>query len=330
MLRDRYLWRHVTGIRVGLLTLRRAILILAVSAALLVLSVDRQPAPRVPRPETTITLIAVGDVMLDRAVGRQIKRYGIKWPFKHVRDTLRLSDLSFCNLECPLSAKGIKVPKPICFKADPANVECLTDAGFDIVSLANNHSMDCSRPGLIETMHYLDKARIAYTGAGDTPYDASLPTIVTVKGLRIALLARNAWLPEGAWFRPDAPNSSYLDLETIESEVRDAAGQADVVIVSLHWGNEYHTTPREEQVELAHRIVDAGADLILGHHPHVLQKVEKYHGGVIAYSLGNFLFDSPFKNCKKTMILKCSLSKSGVSGLEQIPVTIEDYRPIAR
>lgn len=271
--------------------------------------------------------MAVGDVMLDRGIGKRIKKHGIEWPFKLVRDTLRSADLAFCNLECPLTSRGIKVTKPICFKADPANVECPADAGFDIVSLANNHSMDCSRAGLLETMHYLHKSGIAHTGAGNTPSEAALPTIVTVKGIRIAFLARNAWLPEGMWSRPDAPNSAYLDSETIESEVRDASRKADVVIVSLHWGIEYRTHPQPAQVELAHRIIDAGADLIIGHHPHVLQKVEKYHGGVIAYSLGNFLFDSPFRNCKQTTILKCRLTKSGASDIEQMPVTIKDYRP---
>ncbi len=278
---------------------------------------------RPPAPEPSITLMAVGDVMLDRGIDKQIRKYGIEWPFKGVRETTRGADLAFCNLECPLSARGIKVTKPICFKADPANVECLTDGGFDMISLANNHSMDCSRPGLIETMHYLAKSGIAYIGAGDTPSDAALPVIMTLKGIRIAFLARNAWLPEGAWFRPDAPNSSYLDTETIESEVRQASEQADVVIVSLHWGIEYRMHSQPAQVELAHKIIDAGADLILGHHPHVLQKVEKYHGGVIAYSLGNFLFDSPFKNCKQTTILTCHLTKSGVSDIVQIPIEVE-------
>ena len=308
--------------------LRPTALLLGVAILLMSPNGCRKRQTHPPAPEPTVTLAAVGDVMLDRGIGKRITKYGIEWPFKHVRDTLRSADLAFCNLECPLTSRGIKVTKPICFKADPANVECLTDAGFDIVSLANNHSMDCSRPGLIETMHYLDKTGIAYTGAGGTPSDAALPIIVSVKGIRVAFLARNAWLPEGAWFRPDAPNSAYLDTETIESEVRDAAGQADVVIVSLHWGIEYRTHPQPAQVELAHKLIDAGADLILGHHPHVLQPVEKYHGGVIAYSLGNFLFDSPFRNCKETMILKCRLSKSGVLDAEQIPLEISDYRPV--
>lgn len=313
-----------------MLRLRPTVLFLGVAILLAGIGGCRKRQAHPPAPEPTVTLVAVGDVMLDRGIGKRIKKHGMAWPFKGVRETTRSADLAFCNLECPLSSRGIKVTKPICFKADPANVECLTDAGFDIVSLANNHSMDCSRPGLVETMHYLDKTGIAYVGAGETPSHAALPTIVTSKGIRIAFLARNAWLPEGAWFRPDAPNSAYLDSETIESEVRDASGQADVVIVSLHWGIEYRTYPQPAQVEMAHKIIDAGADLILGHHPHVLQKVEKYNGGVIAYSLGNFLFDSPFRNCKQTTILKCRISKSGISDVEQIPVTIKDYRPVER
>ncbi len=288
----------------------------------------RRPTMFPTQTEPAVTLVAVGDVMLDRAIDARIERHGVEWPFAEVRDVLRGADLAFCNLECPLSADGIKINKQIAFKADPANVGALTDAGFDIVSLANNHTLDCNRSGLIETIGCLDEAGIAHTGAGGTPADAARPTIVIVRGLRIAFLARNAWLSEGAWFRPDAPTSAYLDPETIESEVRSASRQADVVVVSLHWGVEYSTVPRESQVELAHRIIDAGADLILGHHPHVLQKVEKYHGGVIAYSLGNFLFDSAFRNCKETAILKCRLSKSGVSDVEQMPVRIEDYRPV--
>ena len=278
-------------------------------------------------PTGTVTLTAVGDVMLDRGVARGIEKHGIRWPFEKVRDTLRSADLAFCNLECPLCADGVKVNKWVCFKGDPAYAECLSNAGFDVVSLANNHSLDCGRPGLAETMDCLDGARIRYAGAGGTPRDAARPVIVRVNGLKIAFLARNAWLPEGVWSRPDAPNSAYLDAGTIESDVRDAARRADVVIVSLHWGREYREVPLHEQVELAHRIVDAGADLILGHHPHVLQPIEEYHGGVIAYSLGNFLFDSPFRNCKDTMILRCSLSRSGVTDMQQIPVEIVDCRP---
>jgi len=279
------------------------------------------------REKPSVTFVAVGDVLLARGVGRRIKQHGLDWPFEKVAATLRSADLAFCNLECPLSVRGVKINKPYCFKADPSTVKCLTNAGFDIVSLANNHAMDCSRTGLVEMMQFLEEPGIRHTGAGDTLADASLPTIVEVNGLRIAFLARNTLFPEGVWLRPNAPGIAPLEPDTIEAEVADAARRADVVIVSLHWGVEYRTQPKESQRELARKLVDAGANLILGHHSHVPQPIEEYHGGVIAYSLGNFLFDSPFKKCTQSMIFKCRLTRSGVSDFEVVPVRIADCRP---
>jgi len=283
-----------------------------------------------PPEDPSASLVAVGDVMLARRVGRKIAKRGLAWPFEKVADTIREADLAFCNLECPLSAKGIKVNKPICFKADPANVQCLADAGFDIVSLANNHSLDCGRSGLLETMHYLEKFGIQAAGAGETLKAAAEPTIVEVNSLRIAFLARNALYPEGIWFRADAPSAAPLDESTIEQEIGAARAHADVVVVSLHWGVEYRLQPQKGQVALARKIIDAGASLVLGHHPHVIQPLEEYHGGLIAYSLGNFVFDSRFTRCKETVMLRCRLSRLGVSDLEVLPVRIEDDRPVGQ
>ena len=176
-------------------------------------------------------------------------------------------------------------------------------------------------------MDCLDGAGIAYVGAGKDLECAVAPAMITAKGLRIAFLGRNLWFPKGVWFRPDAPGVAPIEPDTIEAEVADAARNADIVIVSLHWGVEYRRYPSEEQKELARKLIDAGADLILGHHPHVVQPVEEYHGGVIAYSLGNFLFDSPYWKRTDGAILKCRLSKTGVSDLEVVAVRIADCRP---
>jgi len=275
-----------------------------------------------------VTFMAVGDVLLDRGVAKKISANGRDWPFAKVSPILQSADVAFCNLECPFSAKGVKVNKPFCFKADPANGKCLADVGFDIVSLANNHSLDCGRTGLVETMRCLDDLGIRFVGAGDTLNDSKLPVVVEQHGLRIAFLARNTLMPEGIWLREDAPGTAGLDESTICREIADARRLADVVIVSLHWGVEYRENPGEAQRMLARKIIDAGADLVLGHHPHVVQPVETYRGGVIAYSLGNFLFDSPNPNCKGSMILKCKLSKSGVADVEIIPIKITGCRPI--
>jgi poly-gamma-glutamate synthesis protein (capsule biosynthesis protein) len=311
-----------------LLRARRIAVGLLLTALIVAVSADRisrDGAP--PSPEPSVTLVAVGDVLLARGVGRGIDRFGTDWPFEEVAQIIGSADIAFCNLECPVSADGVRVNKPIAFKGSPKTVDALSCAGFDIVSLANNHSLDCGRTGLRETTRCLEEQGIGYVGAGEDLAQASEPVIVEVDGLEIAFLARNALLPECVWLRPDAPGVAPLDTESIERDVRDAARRSDVVIVSLHWGVEYSRVPREQQKELAHRIVDAGAELVIGHHPHVLQPIEHYHGGVIAYSLGNFVFDSPFRKCRDSAILRCRLSRDGVSDVEMIPVRIVDFRP---
>jgi poly-gamma-glutamate capsule biosynthesis protein CapA/YwtB (metallophosphatase superfamily) len=300
---------------------------LALAALVLAASPAYMPTLPPVGPDPCITLVAVGDVLLARGIGERIDRHGLEWPFQHVTSILESADIAFCNLECPLTERGAKVNKVFCFKADPGAVQCLSGAGFDIVSLANNHTLDCGRTGLVETMDVLDAAKIAYTGAGRDEAGAREPVILGRNGLRIAFLARNALLPESPRYRTNAPSIALLDPDTIEDEVADAARQADVVIVSLHWGVEYREYPQPDQEELAHRIIDAGADLVLGHHPHATQPVEEYHGGLIAYSLGNFLFDNASPWCRESMILKVWLTRSGPPEYEVIPVELADWRP---
>lgn len=311
--------------------LNRRVILLSLAFVAVVVALVKDPVARNgfrSDPEPKITFMAVGDVLLDRGIADRIARHGMDWPFEGVGEALRSADLAFCNLECPLSETGIKINKPYCFRAHPSTVKCLVDAGFDIVSLANNHSMDCSRQGLVDTMRCLDDAGIAHTGTADTLQDSLNPTILEIDGLKIVFLVRNALYPEGIWLRPEQPNVAPLDPDRILDQIKRAKRRADVVIVSLHWGIEYRKHPTENQTELARKMIDAGADLILGHHPHVVQPVEEYNGGVIAYSLGNFLFDSPYPQCRESVILKCSLSRQGVTDLELLPVKLENCRPI--
>lgn len=274
-----------------------------------------------------ISLVAAGDVMLDRGVAKRIQANGLDWPFEKVAPVIRSADLAFCNLECPLSADGQKIHKPVCFKANPAYAKGVAGAGFDVVSIANNHSLDCGREGLVETIRALDRAGIAHGGGGKDLESASAPVIKDIGGVRVAFLVRNMVFPEAVWYRTDVPTIAGMDQSKIEDEIHAAKSKADVVIVSVHWGVEYRQHPEDWQKVLAHRMIDAGASLVLGHHPHTVQPVERYHGGVIAYSLGNFVFDSRNPKCKDSMILKCRLSKSGVSDVELIPGRIEHCRP---
>ena len=284
-----------------------------------------------------VTLAAVGDILLDRGVNQQIQQRGIAYPFAEVAPILGRADLRYGNLECPLSAHGIKVVKRFCFKAPPANVRSLGLGHISVASLANNHTMDCGRPGLVETMQTLRGAGIRWCGAGANASEAEAPTIFRVHGLRVAFVGFCEFVPEGSAVRTDRPTIAFSSDATIRRSVARARRQADVVVACFHWGVEYQSRPTPGQIEMAHSSVDAGADLVLGDHPHVLQGIERISRGgrraLIIYSLGNFVFDQGLSvergegPVTDTAILEFSLNRSGVAGARVIPVMIENYRP---
>ncbi len=279
------------------------------------------------KAEPVITLVAVGDIQLGRGVGKIIKREGPDYPFRQVAPMLRGADITFGNLECALSGSGQPLPKRFSFKADLAAASGLAAAGFDVLSLANNHSLDCGRAALAETVAVLSKHVVKAVGVGRSAKEAAASVIVERKGLHIAFLARTAVAPEGIIYREDSPGPAPLEIEKIEQEVRTARGQADFVVVSLHWGVEYARQPQEAQRRLARRLIDAGACLVVGHHPHTRQPMERYRGGLIAYSLGNFVFDSPHPRGREGVMLRCLLTAGGVKSAEVIPVVIRGGQP---
>jgi len=281
--------------------------------------------------ETQVTLIAVGDIMLGnhplcigRGVGAKIKKRGPTFPFLKVASTLKEGDVVFGNLEAVLSDSGMdrKRLSSVSMRATPEAVEGLTYAGFNILSLANNHILEHGQEALFETMNTLSQHKVKCVGVNTDMAKAREPLVVDVKGIKIAFLAYCLIPDKTAYI-------SINDSEEICIDVRKAKSQADVVVVSLHWGNEFIEKPSLSQIRLAHQIIDAGADVILGHHPHVLQGVESYKGAIIAYSLGNFIFDSIFlEETKSSVILECRLSKEGVVGYKLLPTyTDDEYVP---
>jgi len=277
--------------------------------------------------EPVVTIAAVGDVQLGRGVGRAIERSGVDYPLARVRGLIEGADLAILNLECALSQDGVPIAKRFSFRADPAAADGLARAGFDVAVLANNHSMDCGRWALAETLEALRARGIAPVGAGMDAGEAAAPLIVDRGGLRIAILARTFILPDGVIYREDAPTIAVWDPARIEDEVRAARQQAEVVVVSLHWGVEYARQPQESQRRLARRLIEAGATLVIGHHTHTPQPVERHGAGLIAYSLGDFVFDSRAEGGGRGVVLLCQVGRSGVIGYEVIPVVIEDCQP---
>ena len=258
-----------------------------------------------PTEENQITLILVGDIMLNRGVEYMIKTRGdgdFSFPFLKIAEELQRADILFGNLEGPISDKGEKVGSIYSFRNNPEAIEGLTFAGFDLISLANNHAFDYGREALEDTFLRLKTAGIDYLGAGFSEGEAYSPIIKEIKDIKIAFLAYTNLGPE-TW-KAGEENSgiawiSENDFEKIKKDIENTKSQADILIVSLHSGEEYLSEPTQFQIEFSKAAIDAGANIVIGHHPHVIQRNEKYKDGWIFYSLGNFVFDQAFS--EKTM-----------------------------
>ena len=283
----------------------------------------------------TITIAAVGDLLFDLGPRRLIAAQGGAAPLAKVASRLRAADLTIANLETPLSNRGATVagkPAHLIFNGDPRGILSLTTAGVDLVSIANNHAMDHGRLALTDTLAALDKAGIGHAGAGMNTTAAWKPAIVTVKGHRIAYVAATENIP--AHFLPSSTRGGVAngnDLTRLVATVRAAYKQADIVIVSVHWGVEQSYTPTARQKHDARALIDAGADVVLSHHPHVMQGIDTYKGKLIAYSLGNFLF--PYKTVagRKSFILRFEYGRKGVANITAVPVYLGEWgRPVVQ
>jgi poly-gamma-glutamate synthesis protein (capsule biosynthesis protein) len=286
-------------------------------------------APLIPG---LITLIAVGDVMLGdsplcpgHGVGSLIKKEGVVPLFEQVAPIMKKGDIVFGNLEAVLSSKGINPRKTnsLLMRAAPQSVKGLKLVGFNVFSIANNHSLEHGEQTVTETKDILSRHGIKHVGIGRTSAESRQPLILEIKGINIAFLAYCLVPDKTAYISTDDP-------EEICSDVKKAKARADLAVVSIHWGNEYMEKPSPYQIVLAHRIIDSGTDVILGHHPHVLQGIEIYHNGLIAYSLGNFIFGMNYiEETRESIILNCQLSKHGVVGYELHPLySKEKYNPV--
>jgi poly-gamma-glutamate capsule biosynthesis protein CapA/YwtB (metallophosphatase superfamily) len=274
-----------------------------------------------------IELVAVGDVMLARGVNKKIKEMGPNYPFEKTQEIISQADIAFCNLECAVSPDATGKSKGNVFCVKPEDAKGLSFAGFDVVSLANNHMYDCEKKGILSTMEFLTKEKIKFAGAGKTASTALHPAIIDLKSIRVGFLAFCAYPMDWINLDEDTPAIAFYDSSVATEAVKQLKKKADVVVVSMHWGDEYKKSPNSSQINIAHQLIDAGVDLILGHHPHVTQKIDMYKGALIAYSLGNFVFDQRKSETKKSMIFRTKISKKGVVLLPPLLVEIENFQP---
>jgi poly-gamma-glutamate synthesis protein (capsule biosynthesis protein) len=289
-------------------------------------------------PLLQVTLAAVGDIMLGRTIGDKVLEKGPGIIFAGVQAILDSADIRVGNLECAITARDIPEHNKIFpFKAPLEAATALSLGRFDVVSLANNHAMDYGSAGLQDTQSILGQYNIATVGAGLNESAAHAPVIITKNGLRLAFLAYVDVLPERSGFDPHTwiatetrPGIAWADPEQINADVTAARRNADLVIVMLHGGieiGEFISSISNEQRLAAHTAIDAGSALVIGAHTHVLQQIEHYHGGLIAYSLGNFVFDQYDGIANATILLRVLLTRDGVQSYDYVPVLIEDGLP---
>lgn len=274
---------------------------------------------RIPPKETTI--VFVGDIMLDRAVRTSVvKNFGGDYNklFTNISE-LKGSDILFGNLEGPVSLVGNNVGSKYSFRMDPIALDALKNAGFDIVSFANNHVGDWSINAFTDTLKRLSEFGIEKTGAGITKSDAQTPTIIEKNGVKFGFLGFSDVGPD--WMKASETNPGIILASDPEFNriISDAKQRVDVLIVSVHWGVEYKNIHNKRQEDLAHRAIDSGADLVIGHHPHVIEDVEIYKDKPIAYSLGNFIFDQYFsKDTMEGMVFEATFEGKTLKETKQI------------
>ena len=257
------------------------------------------PLAQPEMPQDLYTLFFAGDVMLDRGVALRVAQYGggdWRFPWRLVADRLRSFDLVFVNHEGVMSAVGRDAGGVYSFNFPIAALDGLLFAGVDVVSLANNHSFDWGGAALCDTKRRLDGAGIGTVGAGCDYAEANAPFIHTfADGSSVGLLGYTSFYPNGA-AGESHPGISAYSLSGMRSAVAALKKVVAVVVVSMHWGEEYQSVSNVEQQRVGRMLVDAGADIVVGHHPHTVQEVEEYNGGWIVYSLGNFIFDQYFSD----------------------------------
>lgn len=293
-------------------------------------------------PEPGLRVLFTGDINPGRCPAQiALEADDFSLPYRAVTEALSAADLAVGSLDGSLT--DIDVPAPctperVYNLIGPARTaEGLALAGFDVLSLATNHAQDCGRHGFVcdgralaDTLAALNAGGIAPVGAGATLADARRPIVIEQNGVRLAFLAVSA-VGEFAWAGAEAPGIAPLSeasLRDVLADIRAARADTDAVIVLAHWGIEYDPTPSSDQRRWAERMIASGATLIVGNHPHVIQPVEPLGDGLVAYALGNFVFDQDPEATRRGLVLEATFSRQGLVAWRTMPIEIvELHRP---
>lgn len=280
------------------------------------------------RPDS-VTLAFAGDVTLAAHFADEVGD-SLSYPFAGL-GWFGDADVTMVNLENAMTTGGTRQPKEFTFRGVAKYAKMLRSAGVDLVTIANNHIYDFGDDGLMDTIELLDSVGIRHVGAGSNMDSARAPVILTVKGIRIGFLGyldsiRTVNL---RFASADSPGPASWDPGDFLKDITGLRPRVDFIVVNVHWGVEKSHTPTPRQIDFAHRAIDAGADIIIGHHPHVLQGVECYRGRTICYSLGNFLFGGNSRNTYPTAVVKVSMAAASPESydLKVLPIVVRRWQP---
>jgi poly-gamma-glutamate synthesis protein (capsule biosynthesis protein) len=268
-------------------------------------------------------------VLFDRGVRKTIDSNSIFYLFDKVKGIISEKDLAFCNLECPLAniEDGYPLLKKHSFRADTISVNGLKYAGFNIASVANNHTIDYGKEAFMKSIALLRMHNIFPVGGGANQTEAFKPLLLEKNGESFAIFGMVDFILDATIFDPNSPYPAFIKVDTLCARIKELNSLVDNIIVSIHWGKGNSHTITNRQKEIAHQLIDAGTDLILGHHPHVLQGIETYRNRIIIYSLGNFVFDHEQELNKQSVIFTCKFNKGNLTEPCLLPVSIINNRP---
>ena len=293
-----------------------------IGARLLVLALTCALGSSARGDDGGVRIVFAGDIMLDGGPGHIVTVGGD--PFANVATVLQDADLTIGNLECAIVKEGHAEDKPFTFRG-PSKALPLLKKFFSAVSLANNHSGDWGKRGFMTELELLRETGIPFFGGGANTREARRPLVLTAGGKRIAFLGYNDYPPRRFAAGPSSPGTAWLIEKDAVRDIQQAKKQADFVVLFVHWGEDLEPTITPEQKAMGHALIDAGADAIIGGHPHLTQDEEWYKDKPIVYSIGNFVFDYfPYDPpVWKAWIVRLTLGKPGRAGLEKIEVELD-------
>ena len=283
-----------------------------------------------------ITISLAGDVSYSTYVKNKVNQFGVTYPMENVREIFQNDDISFINLETAITdrKKPANIKKEYNFASNSNTAKELANSSIDLVNIANNHALDYGQEGFIDTMNLLDAAGVQYVGGGRKIDEAISAKIIEVKNKKIGFIAFNAVVPSRTWLATDkrAGQVSMYPYEVDKrlAYIKEVKSQVDYLILSIHCQGLSNSKNEKDYINAAHKLIDAGVDVVVGTHPHLMQATEYYKDGIIFYSLGNFIFPNMGGRADKAAIIQLEIDPSADEEIKvkYIPTKMLGNRPV--